>query len=224
VKKNKLIIIGDSSFAEVAYEYFTHDSDYEVCGFAVERKFIEKKELFGLPIVALEDITDIYQRNMYDVFVALTYTNLNYARERIYKDLKNMGYSFATYISSQSFVWKNVEIGENCFIFEDNTIQPFVKIGNNTIIWSGNHIGHHGTIGNNVFISSHVVVSGHVTLKDNCFFGVNSTIGNNVSVEKDCWIGPNCLITHDTKQGQIYRVRQSEPSRINAYDYFKVNR
>ena len=29
-KKHKLIIVGDSAFAEIAYEYFTHDSEYEV--------------------------------------------------------------------------------------------------------------------------------------------------------------------------------------------------
>jgi hypothetical protein len=29
-KKEKIVIIGDSAFAEVAYEYFTHDSEYQV--------------------------------------------------------------------------------------------------------------------------------------------------------------------------------------------------
>ena len=32
---NKLLIVGDGAFAEVAYEYFTEDSEYEVVGFAV---------------------------------------------------------------------------------------------------------------------------------------------------------------------------------------------
>lgn len=37
-KTGKLVLIGDSAFAEVAYEYFTHDSPYEVVAFAVERE------------------------------------------------------------------------------------------------------------------------------------------------------------------------------------------
>ena len=52
--------------------------------------------------------------------------------------------------------------GDNCFILEDNTIQPFVSIGNNVTLWSGNHIGHDSTIDDHCFIASHVVVSGHV--------------------------------------------------------------
>ena len=51
-------------------------------------------------------------------------------------------------------------MGDNCFIFEDNTVQPFVTLGNNLVLWSGNHIGHHSTLRDHCFISSHVVISG----------------------------------------------------------------
>ena len=40
--KNKLIIFGNTEFAEIAYEYFTHDSDYEVVAFCVHREYINK--------------------------------------------------------------------------------------------------------------------------------------------------------------------------------------
>ncbi len=33
--QKNLVIVGDSAFAEVAYEYFTHDSPYTVVAFAV---------------------------------------------------------------------------------------------------------------------------------------------------------------------------------------------
>ena len=53
-KNQKLVIVGDSAFAEIAYEYFTHDSEYEVVAFAVEREFIKRESLFGLPVVPFE--------------------------------------------------------------------------------------------------------------------------------------------------------------------------
>ena len=43
--KKKLVIVGAGEFAEIAYEYFTYDSDYEVVGFAVEKAYIKEKEL-----------------------------------------------------------------------------------------------------------------------------------------------------------------------------------
>ena len=41
----KLVIVGDSLFAEIAYEYFTHDSPYEVVGFSVESVYRTRETL-----------------------------------------------------------------------------------------------------------------------------------------------------------------------------------
>lgn len=60
MKKDKLIVVGDSSFAEIAYEYFTYDSEYEVVAFSVEKPFLKKMDLFGLPIVHFEDLEELY--------------------------------------------------------------------------------------------------------------------------------------------------------------------
>lgn len=219
---NKLVIIGDSAFAEIAYEYFTHDSDYDVVGFAVEAEYHKKETLLGLPVVQLEKIEEDFPADEHWVHVAVVYTQLNRLRARLASNLKGRGYKLASYISSRAFVWSNVKLGEHCFIFEDNTVQPFVEIGNNAILWSGNHIGHHSKIGNNVFVSSHVVISGFVNVGDNCFLGVNSTISNNVNIADDCWLGPGVIIARDTDKGQFFRPQIGGPAKISTYKFFKL--
>ena len=209
-KKSKLVIIGDSDFAQIAYEYFTHDSAYEVAGFAVEAAYKKRNELFNLPIIELEKIEEIFPKNEFSVFVAITYLKLNTVRERIYQGLKQKGYKFANYISSRCFFWHNVEIGENNFIFEDNTIQPFVKIGNNNVLWSGNHIGHHSTIADNCFISSHVTISGHCSIGSNSFIGVNCSIANNVDIGKFNFFSPGSIILKSTGDKEIYKENSTE--------------
>lgn len=221
-KNRKLVIVGDSAFAEVAYEYFSYDSEYEVIAFSVEQNFLKKPELFGLPIVAFESLEQTYNPNEHYIFVATVYTNLNRLRTRLYNEAKNKGFRIASYISSQAFVWKNVELGEHCFVFENNVIQPFVRLGNNVILWSGNHIGHHSVIKDNCFISSHVVVSGFVEIGESCFLGVNSTVANNLKISKDCWISPGVVISKDTQAGEIYRLPLMEANKVNAYRLFKV--
>ena len=42
LKNKNLVIVGDGEFAEIAYEYFTYDSDYKVEAFAVEKKVAQK--------------------------------------------------------------------------------------------------------------------------------------------------------------------------------------
>lgn len=201
-KTRKLLLLGDSAFAEVAYEYFTHDSPYEVVGFAVERDYLDRDRLFGLPVTAFEEVETRFPPTDHDFFAALVYTQQNRLRERLYRQAKKKGYAPASYVSSRAFVWRNVRLGEHCFVFEDNVIQPFVEVGDNVVLWSGNHIGHHSHIGAHCFVSSHVVVSGFVEIGESCFLGVNSTLANNVSVGSRCLVGAGALVLADVEDDQ----------------------
>lgn len=221
-KTEKIVIIGDGEFAEIAYEYFTFDSSYEVVAFSVESAYLKKDQLFNLPVVKFEDLEQIYPPEQYKAFVAVTFTALNRVRTRLVREAKQKGYALATYISSKAFVWRNVQIGENCFIFENNVIQYEVKIGNNVVLWSGNHIGHRSVIKDNCFLSSHVVVSGYCVINENCFLGVNSTIVDNTAIGKDNLIAAGALIVKDTEDGKIYKGSPAKPAQITSLAHFNV--
>ncbi len=221
-KTKKLVVIGDSAFAEIAYEYFTHDSPYEVRGFSVEAAYLERVELFGLPVVPLEELEKTFAPSEYEVSVAVAYGQLNRLRARLVGIVKSKGYHLASYISSRAFVWQNVTLGEHCFIFENNTVQPFVVIGDNVVLWSGNHIGHHSRIGDNCFVSSQVVIAGFCSIGDNCFLGVNSTIANNITLGGDCWIGPGVTLRKNAGPDVIFGGADPEVSKVPAKRFFRV--
>lgn len=210
-KSKKLVIAGAGELAMIAYEYFTYDSAYEVYGFAVERDYIESDTLYELPIVPFEDMQQQFPPSEFEVFVAIPASQLNRLRTRLYQNVKEKGYTCATYISSRAFVWRNAKIGENCFIFENNTVQPFVEIGNNVILWSGNHIGHRSVIEDNCFISSHVVISGYCRIGESCFLGVNSTLNDHVTVARDCIVASASLVSKDLKEPE--RIYYGSPAK-----------
>ena len=220
--KKKLILFGDSAFAEIAYEYFTHDSSYEVVAFTVHEQFITRDSLFGLPIVPFENIEEKYSPASHDMHIALVYNKLNRIRAKIYRESKEKGYRLANYISSKAFVWRNVTLGDNVFIFEDNTVQPFVKIGSNVVLWSGNHIGHHSSVGSHCFISSHVVISGFCNVGESCFMGVNSTVGNNIDIGADCFIGAAAMVSKNIPNGVFLKGIPSKIEEISVYKRFGI--
>lgn len=200
-KTKKAIIFGSSGQAEVMDYLLTVDSEYEIVAFTSTREFITSEKIFNRPFVAFEDIEKTYPPSQYEMHIAIGYTEGNTIRERFYREAKAKGYTLLTYISSRCTNYAKA-IGDNCFIFEDNTIQPFVTIGNNVILWSGNHIGHHSVIEDNVFISSHVVISGHCKIGANTFIGVNSTLRDGITIGKFNLLGAGCLMlksTHDSK-------------------------
>ena len=216
MQNKKLVIFGDSALAEIAYEYFTHDSAYEVVAFTVTQDYLSRTSLFGMPIVPFETVDEAFGPGDHDMFVALSYGRMNRNRERFYGEAKAKGYELASYVSSNAFVWKNVPLGDNVFIFEDNVVQPFVRVGANVILWSGNHIGHHSVILDHCFVASHVVVSGFCSIGRNCFLGVNSTINNNLVIANYNLIGSGCVIAKNTKEGEVFRCPRLKASRVSS--------
>jgi len=209
MKNKKLIIIGNTSNARLAKFYFTTDSDYEVVAFSVDRQYINGNEFEGLEVVAFEEIELHYPASKCDAFVAVGYTEMNKIREKLYNACKVKGYTMANYISSHCTFLTQIPTGDNCFILEDNTIQPYVKIGNDVVLWSGNHIGHDVTIEDHNFITSHVVVSGFVTIKRNCFIGVNATLRDSITIAPETLIAAGAIIMKDTEEKGVYLATRS---------------
>ena len=200
----KVIIFGVLDTAELAHYYLQHDSEHDVAAFTVNREYIKDNNFHGLPVVAFEDVEKIFSPSEYSFFAPMTGRNMNRNREAVYNQAKQKGYSFISYISSHATIFDKTLVGENCFILEDNTIQPFTKIGNNVVMWSGNHIGHHGNINDHVFFTSHVVMSGHCEIGSYSFFGVNSTIRDYTNIAPGTLIGMASAITKDTEEWGIY--------------------
>ena len=136
---------------------------------------------------------------------------MNRARQEAYDRCRAAGYILVSYVSPRASVWQDtITMGDNCFVFEDNVIQPFVKIGNNVILWSGNHIGHDATIGDHCFIASHAVISGNVTIGHHCFVGVNATFRDGITVAPHCVIGAGALVMKNTSEGDVLAVKGTE--------------
>ena len=221
-KTKKLVIIGTGETGLIAREYFQYDSEYEVIAYSANEEHITDRELDGLPVVPLESLEDLYPPSQYEIFVAISSGKLNRNRTKTFLEAKSKGYKCASYVSSRAFVWRNVEIGENCFIFESNTLQPFVRIENNVTLWSGNHIGHNTIIKNNCFISSHCVISGFCEIGESSFLGVNCTIENDTKIAKDNFIGSGAVIRKNTSEREFYQEPQTELAKIDSFRLFRL--
>ncbi len=212
--KKQLVIFGSGDIAQLAHYYFSTDSNYEVVAFTVDAKYIKEDEFCGLPIVAFEDVAKKYPPDSHEFFVALSYSKLNAVRKEKFLAAKDSGYTLASFISSRATMLNEGRVGENCFVFENNTVQPFVTIGNNVTLWSGNHIGHHSVIHDHTFIASHVVVSGGVEIGEQCFVGVNATLRDHIKIGERCVIGAGALLIADAAPEGVYISQAAERSKV----------
>jgi sugar O-acyltransferase (sialic acid O-acetyltransferase NeuD family) len=212
--KQKIVIFGIGDVAELADFYFTHDTEYDVAGFTVDEPFMARNDFRGRPLVAFERVVELFPPANFGLFVAVGYAKLNALRIEKAAAARAKGYRLVSYLSSRATVFPGFELKDNCFILEDNTIQPFARVGSNVTLWSGNHIGHHSTIDDDVFVASHVVLSGGARIGQGSFVGVNVTIRDRVNIGRKCVLGAGALILEDQPDFSVVAPRGTERSKV----------
>ena len=201
---NDVIIFGILDNAELAHYYLLNDSPHNVLGFTVHRQYMPESGYFkDLPVYPFEDIEERFSPKKIKLFAPLSPSKMNQIKEEIYNEIRSKGFGFISYVSSRATILTG-QIGENCFILEDNTLQPFTIIKENVTLWSGNHIGHHSRVDSHVTITSHVVVSGHCHIEERCFLGVNSTLKDGIKLSNTTLVNMDASITKDTEAERFY--------------------
>lgn len=210
-----IVIFGAGDIAELAHFYFSTEAGRTVAAFTVDRDFLPSgQEICGLPVVPWEDVDATYPPEDHDLFVAVSYAQLNQLRAAKVAEARSKGYTLSSYVSRRATILTQYPIGENAFILEDNTIQPFVRIGRNVTLWSGNHIGHHAVIEDDCFITSHVVISGGVRIGARSFIGVNSTLRDHITIGEDCIVGAGSILLASAEPKSVFRAEGTHRSPV----------
>ena len=211
----KVVVFGVGQWAELAHFYLTHDSTHDVVAFTVDRDYLTTSEYKDLPVIPYNEIEQHYPPDDFHMFIPISFEGMNHPRSEKYNDAKRRGYQLISYVSSRATTFPDFACGDNCFILEDTTIQPFVKIGNDVVMWSGSHVGHHSVIKDHVFIA-HAVISGGCVIEPFSFISGNSVIRDEVVVAHDTLVGIATYIVSDTKEFEVYRNPGTEPMRVRS--------
>lgn len=209
-----LIVFGIGQIADVIHYYFAEEAGRNVVAFTVDSAYRTVEEHRGLPVVPFEELNAHYPPETHELFVAISYRQVNKTREAKVREAEAKGYTLASHVSPRATVWPKLRLNPNTIIMENNVIQPYVTIGRNVIMWSGNHVGHHSSIADHCFIASHAVISGSVTIGEGTFIGVNATIRDNVRVGARNVLGAATLILADTPDNAVFMGKATEMSKV----------
>jgi sugar O-acyltransferase (sialic acid O-acetyltransferase NeuD family) len=208
MKKNrniqKIVIYGDSDFAEQVKYQLDSDDRYKVVAFTVDESKYMKNCFLNLPVIKFQLLENYFSKDEIKIFVAIGYTKMNTIREKVLKKIENEGYILLTYISKKSFLSRNVYIGTGSYIAEFVSIGSNAQIGKGVIILSNSSIAHNVLIEDFVFCSHSITIGGHALIKNNSFIGLNSTIKNSIIVSENNIIGCGSNVINSTDPESIY--------------------
>ncbi len=205
-----IVMFGIGMLADVAKVYLDAHSEHQILGFTVDAQYATTDRFHDLPVVPWEQLEAVFPPDRVALLGPITYRRMNAFRRERYLEGKARGYQFASFIHPDSHIYTK-DIGENCFILENNVIQPFAKIGNNVIIWSGNHIGHHCVIGDHCFLASQVGISGSTRIGEGCFVGGQVGITECLTIGDDCMLSGGTVIAKDLPSGSVVMRAAADP-------------
>jgi sugar O-acyltransferase (sialic acid O-acetyltransferase NeuD family) len=210
-ENKKLLIFGTGTLGEISGYYFQADTAYQLLGYVDSNEYVKNNpQLLEKPVLSWDDACKKYSANDVEFFVAIGYRKTNSVRQARYDQIKAAGYRCASYISTRASVFTE-SIGENCFILENNVLQPFTVIGNNVTMWSGNHLGHHSVVEDNVFIASHAVISGKCRIGANSFLGVNCCLHDGVEIGEKSVVGAGAIVTESCEPRSVFVPQRTIP-------------
>jgi sugar O-acyltransferase (sialic acid O-acetyltransferase NeuD family) len=219
---NKIILFGNGSVAQNHCHLLSHDSEYDVVAFSVDRPFLQQDSLMGRPVVPWDEVEDRYPSDAFKMHIAVGYVQMNRLRAARFTEAKAKGYHLISYIHSRAITSEGLEIGENCWIGAGSIIGTFVRLGDNVSLASGVNLGHHTVIRDHCFLASGVVISGNVTVEPYCILGANVTVRDRVTLASETVVGAGGTILEDTEEKGVYLGPPAEKLPIRS-DQLKLS-
>lgn len=203
-----IVIFGTGLISEVAKIYIDRHGPDRIVGFTVDSAYRTSDFFHDLPVVAWERLEERFPPDSTLLLGPLSYQRLNEFRRERHQEGRARGYAYASFVHPGSHVY-TTDIAENCFILENNVIQPYARIGAGVIIWSGNHIGHHVAIGDYCFLASQIGLGGNSRIGKGCFLAGKVGVESDVEVGDACFLDTGVLVKKDLPAESVVRSRTS---------------
>ena len=202
-KKKKLIIYGDSSYAQMIAHYFQTDSMYEVAAFCVDEAYRSQEEIEGLPVIALEEIEKHFSPKEHDIFAAIGYKSVR-THKALYEKVAKLSYPVASYISNQAMIDSTSMIGENCLILPGVILEPYTKIEANCYINSAAIVCHHSHIKAHSILAAGALIGGHSTVGESSLIGFRAIVAELLELGDETLLGAGSLLLKNAKAHTMY--------------------
>lgn len=185
----KIVILGMGGHAKSIIDAIESQNSYEIVGCVVNETSIHTEEK-DYPVIGRdEDMQNLFQQGIRNVALGIGFLGKSKVREKLYFQLKEIGYSFPIICDPSAIISKSVEIGEGTFIGKGAIINTGAVIGRMCIINTGSIIEHGCQVDEFSHISVGTVLCGEVKVGKAAFIGANSTIIQGKEIESNCIIG-----------------------------------
>ena len=196
-----IIIIGYGGHAKSVCDTIERAKIYHIIGYTDSYdKNVEYSYLGN------DDVLPRYfQKVIKYVAMGIGYLGRGRQREKIYTDMKKVGFFFPVLIDPSAIIADTCSIGEGTFIGKNVTVNSETCIGKLCIINTGAIIEHDCTIGDFAHISVGTIICGGVKIARESFVGANATIIQNITIGEKTIVGAGAVVVGDCLENKCIK-------------------
>ncbi len=201
--KENILIIGGGGHAKVIISILKRNDAYNIIGYTDK---INKGTLLGIKYLGTDTVlSKFYKENICrKAILGVGQVLNNNFRQKVIKNILEIGFNFPAIISNTAIVNEDVEIGNGTVVFDGAIINTGTKIGKYSIINTGAIIEHDCQISDFTHIAPGAVLSGGVKVKKNTMIGAGATVIQNIKIGGNIIIGAGAVVIKDCNKKGIY--------------------
>ncbi|GAA0082222.1 MULTISPECIES: acetyltransferase [Clostridium] len=209
----KIVLVGAGGHCKVIIDIIRSNNVYEIIG--IIDKYATEKSLLDISIIGDDNkLKEVYKDGVKNAFLCIGALGDLNLRNKIYNNLKEIGFKLPVLMHNTAMVSKYAAIGEDTCIMPGAIINSGAKIGKNCIINTGAIIEHDCVIEDNCHISPRAVLGGGVSIEKNTHIGIGAAVIQGVNIGCNVTIGAGSVVISSIPDNV---VALGIPSKIKKY-------
>ena len=195
--KEKIVLLGCGGHAKSIVDAIETAGIYEIAGF-IDNVCQDEFEYRGYRIIGCDEkLQEIYSSGIHYAFVCVGFLGRGRVRNKLYEELKEIGYIIPSIVDPSAVLATDVNIGEGTFVGKRAVINSNALVGKMAIINTAAVIEHDCVIDDFCHIAISSVICGAVHVGENSFVGANATVIQGVNIGADAFIKACSVVVKD---------------------------
>lgn len=190
----KIIILGKGGHSRSLVDIIEKEGKYEVAGYVMNENH-HQAEGEGYPVIGNDaDLGQIFQSGIRNAAIGIGYLGKSDLRERLWAELKTIGFQLPGICDPSAILAKGVKLGEGTMVGKGAIVNTNASVGKMCIINTGAIIEHDCEVGDFSHISVGSILCGNVKIGKSVFVGANSTVIQGINIGNRCIIGAGTTV------------------------------
>jgi len=214
MKKKALILIGGGGHGKVVADAIKCSGKFDIHGI-IDPALKKGDTVLGIEVLGGDEILkDIYDNGIKYAFIGIGSIGDCSVREKVYTNLKDIGFELPVITHPSSVIAKDVRIDEGTFIAAGSVINPGTVIGKNVIVNTSTSIDHDCKIGDFVHIAPGVTLSGGVKVGYSVHIGTGTNVIQCITIGKRAFIPAGETAIKNVADNEKYSGYSHEKERL----------